>query len=71
MPAKSLNKVRKQVAKKKGQGNALSLHEKSRDSLRLQRAAQRQQRLEKVSSAKTGANRQYGGKLIKVLCCRS
>ncbi|CZR64198.1 probable TMA16 Protein putative involved in cytoplasmic ribosome function [Phialocephala subalpina] len=45
---KSLEKTRKKIAKKKG--NISALHENSRDSQKLRRAANRDDKLEKVAS---------------------
>ncbi|KJZ77156.1 hypothetical protein HIM_03477 [Hirsutella minnesotensis 3608] len=50
--AGSLNKTRKQIAKKRG-GEVNALHEKSRDSLRLHKAGVRDQRLEKLAAARS------------------
>jgi translation machinery-associated protein 16 len=47
---KSLEKTRKKIAKKKG--NITALHENSRDSQRLRRAQMRDDKLEKVASAR-------------------
>lgn len=49
--ANTLAKTRKQIAKKRGANN-LVLHEKSRNTLRLHKAHVRDQRLEKLASAR-------------------
>ncbi|RQM08337.1 hypothetical protein DH86_00003834, partial [Scytalidium sp. 3C] len=46
----SVDKVRKKISKKKG--NVTALHENSRDSQRLRRAAMRDEKLAKVASAR-------------------
>jgi hypothetical protein len=46
--AKSLEKARKQIAKKKKSGVVAALHQRSRDSQRLHRARTRDERLEKL-----------------------
>ncbi|KAG9251220.1 translation machinery-associated protein 16 [Emericellopsis atlantica] len=51
MPS-SLHKTRKQIAKKRN-GIPTALHEKSRDSMRLHKATIRDQRLEKLHSARS------------------
>ncbi len=47
----TLEKTRKHIAKKRG-GMPSALHEKSRDSLRLHKASVRDQRLQKLASAR-------------------
>lgn len=47
---KSLEKTRKKIAKKKG--NITALHENSRDSQKLRRALNRDDKLQKVASAR-------------------
>lgn len=54
---KSLSKVQKHIAKKKGKNTAL--HENSRDSLRLQRAAARDDKLTRLASAREKQNRPH------------
>lgn len=49
--AKTLEKTRKQIAKKRN-GTIQALHEKSRDSRRLHRAQVRDDRLEKIAEAR-------------------
>lgn len=51
MPS-SLHKTRKQIAKKRN-GAPTALHEKSRDSLRLHKASVRDQRLARLSEARS------------------
>ncbi|EQL00135.1 hypothetical protein OCS_04152 [Ophiocordyceps sinensis CO18] len=51
MPS-SLQKTRKHIAKKRN-GEVNSLHEKSRDSMRLHKAGVRDQRLEKLAAARS------------------
>lgn len=57
MPKTSLEKTRKAIVKKKGQIDAI--HEFSRDSKRLHRAAARDDKLVKVASARRKADRPY------------
>ncbi|KAI6909719.1 hypothetical protein KC318_g9043 [Hortaea werneckii] len=57
MPSK-LAKVQKQVTKKKGQ-RSTALHEKSRDSLRMQKAGARDDRVARVTAVREKANRQW------------
>ncbi|KAF2278482.1 uncharacterized protein EI97DRAFT_456872 [Westerdykella ornata] len=57
MPSTRLNKVQKQIAKKKGK-NA-SLHENSRDTQRLQRASARDDRLNRLAAIREKQNRHY------------
>ncbi|KAK7924286.1 hypothetical protein PG985_006340 [Apiospora marii] len=57
MPKTSLEKTRKAIVKKKGQLDAI--HEYSRDSKRLHRAAARDDKLVKVASARRKADRPY------------
>ncbi|KAF1811316.1 hypothetical protein P152DRAFT_399783 [Eremomyces bilateralis CBS 781.70] len=54
MPPKSLNKVQKQIAKKKGASTAL--HEKSRDYRRLQRASAREEKVHKLVASRDKQN---------------
>lgn len=54
---KSLAKVQKKVAKKKGNSN--SLHENSRDAQKLRRAGARSERLDKVAAARAKANQPH------------
>lgn len=49
--ANTLAKTRKQIAKKRGTNN-LVLHEKSRNTLRLHKAHVRDQRLQKLATAR-------------------
>lgn len=51
---KSLAKVQKKVAKKKGNSN--SLHETSRDAQKLRRAGARSEKLERLAAARAKAN---------------
>jgi translation machinery-associated protein 16 len=48
--AKTLEKARKHIAKKKGQGTVL--HENSRDSQRLRRAVMRDDKLTKIAASR-------------------
>jgi len=52
---KGLEKTRKHIMKKKG--NISALHENSRDSQHLRRAAMRDDKLEKVASARKKGNK--------------
>ena len=54
---KSLAKVQKKIAKKKGHSN--SLHENSRDAQRLRRAGARSEKLDKLAAARAKANQPY------------
>ena len=54
---KSLAKVQKRIAKKKGHSN--SLHENSRDAQRLRRAGARSEKLDKLAAARAKANQPY------------
>jgi translation machinery-associated protein 16 len=56
---KALHKVQKQISKKRG-GKPTSLHENSRDSLRLRAAGAREDKLAKLLAAATRANQIYG-----------
>ncbi|TVY43987.1 Translation machinery-associated protein [Lachnellula occidentalis] len=55
---KSLEKTRKKIAKKKG--NITALHENSRDSQRLRRAANRDDKLLRVASARKKSDKPLG-----------
>jgi hypothetical protein len=57
----TLQKTKKQIAKKRS-GQVNSLHEKSRDSMRLHKASVRDQRLEKLAAAR-GKKEQPIGKI--------
>ncbi|KAM0262497.1 hypothetical protein ACHAQJ_001751 [Trichoderma viride] len=52
----TLQKTRKQISKKRG-GEVNALHEKSRDSMRLNKAGIRDQRLEKLASSRNKRER--------------
>ncbi len=54
---KSLAKVQKKIAKKKGNSN--SLHENSRDAQKLRRAGARSEKLDKVAAARAKANQPH------------
>lgn len=54
---KSLVKVQKKLAKKKGSSN--SLHENSRDAQRLRRAGARAEKLDKLAAARAKANQPH------------
>lgn len=55
--AKSLAKVQKKVAKKKGNSN--SLHENSRDAQKLRRAGARSEKLDRLAAARAKANQPH------------
>ena len=55
----SLQKTRKQIAKKRG-GQVNALHGKSRDSLRLRQASIRDMRLEKLAAARSKKEQPIG-----------
>jgi translation machinery-associated protein 16 len=55
---KSLEKTRKKIAKKKG--NITALHENSRDSQRLRRAQNRDDKLLRVASARKKSDKPLG-----------
>ncbi len=55
--AKSLAKVQKKVAKKKGGTN--SLHENSRDAQKLRRAGARAEKLEKLAAMTAKSNQPF------------
>jgi translation machinery-associated protein 16 len=57
----TLGKTRKQIAKKRGTNN-LVLHEKSRNTLRLHKAHVRDQKLEKLASARSKKEQPIGKK---------
>lgn len=57
--ARSLNKVHKQIAKKKG-GKTNSLHENSRDAKRLRAAGAREEKLHRIMDAALKSNQIYG-----------
>lgn len=54
---KSLAKVQKKVAKKKGNSN--SLHENSRDAQKLRRAGARSEKLDRLAAARAKANQPH------------
>ncbi|KAK6365901.1 translation machinery-associated protein 16 [Exophiala oligosperma] len=56
--ARSLNKVHKQIAKKKG-GKTNSLHENSRDAKRLRAAGAREEKLHRIMDAALKSNQIY------------
>ncbi|KAF2459641.1 translation machinery-associated protein 16 [Lineolata rhizophorae] len=56
MPVRSFSKVQKHVSKKKGKG-ASSLHENSRDTLRLRRAVARDDRVNAATAARANMNK--------------
>ena len=56
--AKSLVKIQKKISKKKG--NTTSLHEKSRDSYKLRRAAARAEKLKNQAARRVKLNEYYG-----------
>ncbi|KAF2087187.1 hypothetical protein K490DRAFT_42499 [Saccharata proteae CBS 121410] len=58
MPSKSLSKISKHVVKKKG-AKATALHENSRDSQRLQRAAARDDKLNRLANARSKQNQPF------------
>lgn len=60
MPS-SLQKTRKHIAKKRN-GEVNSLHEKSRDSMRLHKAGVRDQRLEKLAAARSKREQPIGNR---------
>lgn len=55
---KSLEKTRKAISKKKG--NITALHENSRDSQRLKRASNRDDKLQKVASLRRKHDQHLG-----------
>ena len=57
MPSKSLSKVQKHIAKKKGRNTVL--HENSRDTHRLQRASARDDKLNRLAAVREKQNRPY------------
>lgn len=61
MPS-TLHKTRKQISKKRN-GAVNALHEKSRDSMRLHKASVRDQRLEKLASARSKREQPIGESL--------
>lgn len=60
--AKSLAKVQKKVAKKKGKSN--SLHENSRDAQRLRRAGARSEKLDRLAAGRAKANQTHCPKIL-------
>lgn len=64
--ARSLNKVQKQISKKRG-GKPNSLHENSRDARRLRAAGAREEKVSRLMDAAVRANQIYG----KAGCHRS
>ncbi|EXJ73794.1 uncharacterized protein A1O5_03556 [Cladophialophora psammophila CBS 110553] len=56
--ARSLNKVQKQISKKRG-GKLNALHENSRDAKRLRRAGAREEKLGRLMDAAARANQVY------------
>ncbi|OAL39680.1 hypothetical protein AYO20_01077 [Fonsecaea nubica] len=56
--ARSLNKVQKQISKKRG-GKPNALHENSRDAKRLRRAGAREEKLARLMDAAVKANQIY------------
>ncbi|KAF1977189.1 hypothetical protein BU23DRAFT_501006 [Bimuria novae-zelandiae CBS 107.79] len=57
MPSNRLSKVQKHITKKKGKN--VALHENSRDTRRLQSAAQRDDKLNRLSAVREKQNRPY------------
>lgn len=57
MPSNRLSKVQKHITKKKGKN--VALHENSRDTRRLQSAAQRDDKLNRLASVREKQNRPY------------
>lgn len=57
MPSNRLNKVQKHITKKKGKNP--TLHENSRDNRRLQSAAQRDDKLNRLAAVREKQNRPY------------
>lgn len=55
----TLQKVRKQISKKRN-GDVNALHEKSRNSMRLRKAGVRDQRLEKLATARSKREQPIG-----------
>ena len=63
--ARSLNKVQKQISKKRG-GKPNALHENSRDARRLRQAGAREEKLARLLNAATRANQLYGTVYVKL-----
>lgn len=61
MPSDRLSKVHKQITKKKGKNP--NLHEGSRDTRRLQSAAARDDKINRLSSLREKQNRHYCAQL--------
>ncbi|KAF9731486.1 hypothetical protein PMIN06_000407 [Paraphaeosphaeria minitans] len=57
MPSHRMSKVQKHITKKKGKN--VALHENSRDTRRLQSAAQRDDKINRLSSVREKQNRPY------------
>ncbi|KAF2444351.1 hypothetical protein P171DRAFT_414322 [Karstenula rhodostoma CBS 690.94] len=57
MPSHRLNKVQKHITKKKGKN--VALHENSRDTRRLQSAAQRDDKINRLSAVREKQNRPF------------
>jgi len=57
MPSNRLSKVQKHINKKKGKN--VALHENSRDTRRLQSAAQRDDKLNRLAAVREKQNRPY------------
>lgn len=64
MPSNRLNKVQKHITKKKGKN--VALHENSRDTRRLQSAAQRDDKINRLAAVREKQNRPYCTFLVMV-----
>lgn len=63
---KSLAKVQKRVARKKG--NSHSLHENSRDAQKLRRAGARSEKLERLAAVRAKANQHHRERFEYFVC---
>jgi len=59
MPVKSLHKVQKHIAKKKGGSGGTALHENSRDAHRIQRASDREGKVSRLAAVRRKLNQPY------------
>lgn len=66
--ARALNKVHKQISKKRG-GKTNTLHENSRDAKRLRAAGAREEKLQRVMDAAVKSNQVYGMPTLRELLC--
>lgn len=64
MPSNRLSKVQKHIAKKKGKDAFGKLHENSRDTHRLQSAAQRDDKINRMEALRAKQNKPFCTSLL-------